>query len=373
MTGTHACRILVALFIVIFLAGCGRNYEAARVLAEIAGREVPAVLGERTPAPVRTSVVYRVNGREYRGDLYRPPVPAEAGMVLVPGAAEKGKDDPRLVAFATTLAGARFAVLVPDLPGLRELKVGPSNIREIADIFAWLDSRTELAPGGRAGIFAFSYASGPAFLAAMEEDICNRVRFVFSVGGYHDLVNVTTFFTTGYYRKAGEWRHMEPNRYGKWVFVLSNSERLRDPAEREVLRLMALRRMDNPGADIDDLAHRLGTEGRRVYELISNRDPGAVPALIARLPRPIRADLEALTLAGKPLERLRSRAILVHGLDDDIIPYTESIALANALPPGQSRLFLSKGLFHVDVRPGLLDSWRLWRAVSALLKEREQG
>ncbi|MRR07631.1 MAG: hypothetical protein EG828_11980, partial [Deltaproteobacteria bacterium] len=150
MTGIHARWILFALFTVIFLAGCGRDYEAARVLAEIAGREVPAALGARTPEPARNTIVYRVNGRGYVGDLYRPPVPVEAGVVLVPGAAEKGKDDPRLMAFATTLARARFAVLVPDLQGLRKLKVGPGNIREIADAFAWLVSRNDLAPGGRA-------------------------------------------------------------------------------------------------------------------------------------------------------------------------------------------------------------------------------
>ncbi len=364
--------ILSVLVALLFLAGCGRGYEAALVLLEVAGKGGEKGLKARTPAPTRTLVVFRVNGREYRGDLYRPGEPAEAGVVLVPGAAEKGKDDPRLTAFATTLARVRFAVLVPDLAGLRELRVGPENIREIADAYAWLSSQADLAPGGKGGIFAFSYAAGPAVLAAMESDIRDRTRFVFTVGGYHDLVGVITFFTTGYYRHKGQWHYLEPNHYGKWVFVLSNCERLANPHDREALRQMAMRRMEDERAEIGDLVARLGPEGRQVYDLIVNRDPGAVPALAANLPSPIRAALEALNLADKPLGLLRARAILVHGLDDDIIPYSESVALAAALPPGTSRLFLTRGLFHVDVKPGLLDGWRMWRAVDALLREREE-
>src|SRR3970282_281862 len=48
-------------------------------------------------------------------------------------AAPAAKDDPRLVAFATTLARARFLVLVPDVAGLRQLRVRAADAREIAD------------------------------------------------------------------------------------------------------------------------------------------------------------------------------------------------------------------------------------------------
>jgi len=57
------------------------------------------------------------------GDLYSTPRPARAALLLVPGAAETGKDDPRLVRFARALAAHGFLVLVPDLPGPKALQV----------------------------------------------------------------------------------------------------------------------------------------------------------------------------------------------------------------------------------------------------------
>jgi pimeloyl-ACP methyl ester carboxylesterase len=366
---------LVLLAGVLLQAGCSprRGYEAALVLADIASRDQPSRLKQATPAPERRFVAFTFEGRPYRGDLYLPGEKARSALLLVPGAAEAGKDDPRLIAFATTLARARFTVLVPDIASLRELKVNPGNAREIGDAFAWLVSRPDLAPGGRGGMVAFSYAAGPAVLAALQPEIHERTGFILAVGGYHDLVQVLTFFTTGWFRQDGEWRYLEPNEYGKWVFVLSNLDRLDDPAERALLQTMAKRKMADLDAGLDDLAAQLQGQGKALYAFITNREPQRAPELLRQLPQGIRADITALDLANKDLSALRARLLLIHGYDDSIIPFTESIALAAAVSKGQARLFLVDGLAHVDLEPGLRSRFRLWRAIHALLVERDAG
>lgn len=359
------------------LAACSphRAIEAARVLADIQAGEGPSSLKAATPPPERAPVVYRVAGRAHGGDLYQAGNGARAAIVLVPGVAEAGKDDRRLVAFANTLARARFAVLVPDIGGLRALRVRASDSRDIADAVAYLASLDGAAPHGRVGIAAISYAVGPAILAALEPDVRDRVRFVVGIGGYHDIAAVVTFFTTGRYRErpGRPWRYREPNVYGKWVFVLSNVERVRDPGDRTALDAMARRRLRDLGADISDLTADLGPEGRAFYALLTNTDPGRVPALIAGLPAEVQADMAALNLALKDLGRLKARLILVHGREDDIIPFTESRALAHAVASGQADLFIVDGLRHVDPKPGVIGGLQLWRAVYRLLEERDAG
>jgi pimeloyl-ACP methyl ester carboxylesterase len=363
--------IIVALAI---LAGFSpfRWYEAALVLADLAAGAKPTRLKAGTPTPKRIGIPYTVEGRTYRGDLYLPGERPEAGLVLLPGAAEQGKDDPRLVAFALTLARARFAVLVPDMEGFRSLQVGSRDIGETADAFAYLSSRPDLAPGGKCGIAAISYAAGPAVLAALEHRVRDRVRFIVTIGGYYNLTNVLTFFTTGWYRDGERWRHMEPNHYGKWVFVLSNIDRLSDPADRKLFRIAAGRKMDDINAPIDDLAARLGPEGSSLYEFIVNTEPRRVPLLIERLPVAIRREMALLDPSSRDLAGLTARMVIVHGRDDDIIPAAESIALAGAVPAHRRRLFVTEGLMHAELKPGLADAWRLWRAVCAILRERDR-
>lgn len=378
----HACGradiraryLILSLLILICLSlllwrDFSRGIHAVLMLADITAGENDSLLKKLTPTPSRSPITFRVKNRTYAGDLYRTGNESRAGLLLIPGAAEAGKDDPRLVALAKTLARERFTVLVPDLTGIRTLQVGSGNVREIAGAFSYLDSLSD----GRSknGIFAFSYAVGPALLASLEPEIRDQVSFMVAVGSYHDLHRVLTFFTTGYFQdEEGSWRHRNPNEFGKWFFVLSNVGRLSDPTDRRLFRLMAERKMEEPLREVDDLAVQLKPEGKQLYDFLVNRDPSRVSQLVGALPVDIGREINALNLANKDLSALRAQLILVHGLDDDIIPYTESVALAGAVPPGRAELFLAKGLFHVDVKVGFRDGWQLWRAVVALLEMR---
>lgn len=366
--------LLLILVIVLLLTGCSptRNWQAALLAMDIAAGTEPSRLKKTTAAPSRSEQTFQVDGSQYRGDLYLPADRVQAGLLLVPGAAERGKDDPRLVAFATTLARVGFAVLVPDLPGLRELQVNADDIGQIRDVFGYLLGREELAPGQTAGIGAFSYAAGPAVLAAAEPRMAGKTGFLLSVGGYYSIRDVLIFITTGDYRLDDEWRHMQPNPYGKWVFVKSNLQFLDQPSDRRLFRRMIERKRADLEAPLDDLAGRLTGQGQTLYRFVTNTERARFDRLYTALPEAIRAEAAKLDLAAHDLDRLEAHLILVHGYDDTIIPYTESIALKRALPDGQAELYLVDGLMHVDAEPGLVGKWRMWRALTSLLEQRDR-
>ncbi|MDP2155498.1 MAG: hypothetical protein Q8J61_05815 [Sulfuricella sp.] len=381
-------RLALRVFVVFGLAalsGCSppRTYESALVLADTVADESPSRLKAKTPAPRRDPVAYRVDGRQRAADLYLPGEgKPRAGLVLVPGAVPQSRDDPRIVAFAHTLARAGFAVLVPDMAGFRDLRINPRDAREVADAFAYLVSRPELAPAGRAGMAAFSYAVGPAVLAALEPDIRERVRFIVGVGGYHDLTRAVRFFTTGWFEHEGRWQAIAPDEYGQLVLARSSQSHLASARDRALLEAMIERRLKDRAARLDDLAAQLGGEGRAVYALVTNRDRDRFPALFEALPASMKRDIAALNLAGKDLTRLKARLILVHGRNDNLIPYPETLALANAVGSERARVFLiHRILGHVDLSLGhilswpfwseeLPDAWRMGRATYLLLSER---
>jgi len=351
----------------VTLGACSpqRVYESARLLADLA-----------EPAPTRAAeadranIDYRISGRDHQGDLYRPAAGARAALVLVPGVTPQGRDDPRLVAFAQALARARFTVLVPEIANLRALRVSPDDATAIADALRHLSD----SEAGPVGLAAVSYAAGPAVIAALAPDLAGRIGFLALIGGYYDMTAVVAFFTTGQYRPGpGQpWQQGRPNRYGKWAFVEANAERLEDRRDQVLLQAMAQRKRADLEADVSDLAGRLGPEGRAVLALLENRDPARVSSLIEGLPRPIVDDLRALDLAGRDLSALPAPAILIHGRDDPVIPFTESRALAAALGAERAELYLVDNLAHVDLGPaGLGDALTLWRAAYDLLTARD--
>ena len=216
----------LALLLVLALVACSppRALEAARVLADITAGSGPSALKARTPEPERRAVAGPAAAP--LGDLYWPGEAAAAVLVLVPGAVEQGKDDPRLVALAKTFARARFAVLVPEIPNLRTQRLSAADARPIGAAIRYLGACIDPAErAGSVGVAAISYAAGPALLAALAPANRTLVGYLTAIGGYYDVVAVVTFFTTGYFREgpAAPWRHREPNVYGKWVFVRANA------------------------------------------------------------------------------------------------------------------------------------------------------
>jgi len=356
---------------VLFAVPALQGYDALLALADLVGWPVPAWLDLR-PVATRRAISYEIDGRRYDADLYQPAGAVRAGVVFVPGAVERGKDDPRVVAFATTLARARFAVLVPDIVALRELRLLPDSARDVADALSWLHAQPHLAPRGRLGVVTTSVAIGPAMLAMLQPGPATFVRYAVSIGGYYDLPRTLAYLTTGYYDAYGVTRRDPPNDYGKWIYALSNAVRLKDAAERGAFEALARRKLADPQADVSAELRRLGPDGERAYEFIVNTDPARARVLLESLPEYLRADVDRLNLAARDLTALAPRFILVHGADDNLIPPGESMGLAAALPPGQVRLFVLAGFYHVEMSPQLVDGLRLGRALYALLAERRR-
>ncbi len=364
-----AAALLVALTLAA-LAGMPavhRGHEALLILLDIQAGAGPSRLKHRTRDPVRTAADFRILGRDHQADRYQPADRApRATLVLLHGLTPAGRREPRLERFATTLARAGFRVVVPDLPGLRSLGVGTEDIRDVTDTLRQvLGPETDLDCNA-VGLMGFSFAVGPALIAALTPDVGERLSFVVAVGGYYDLAGAITYATTGYDPLSGR-RGATPAPEGKWWLLRSESQRLKRPEDCTLLDELAQRRTRDPTATVDDLLSPLSRDGRAVYALAANSDPERVRELIRQLPAEIRTQLQALDLVPQQLETLRAHLLLIHGTNDNVIPVGHSRALLARLGKARASLFEAGGLDHVDVAPGLRDTFRLWQATRELL------
>ncbi len=392
----QAVRLSFGLAVPLFLAACvsPESWEAVRLLKDIDAGAGPSALKETTPAPRRQEITYRVAqpdsdepGPLQVADLYHPnrpdPDELEGAMVLVPGFTPRGKDDGRLVALARSFARAGFLALVPDLRGSRETRVRLGDARRIADALVHLSGRPELegvsgAQGeAEVGLVAISYAVGLAVLATLEPDARTSTGFLVGLGGYYDTTEVVRFTTTGAYRLPGEdrWRKLEPLRAAKWYFLSSNIEVLGDPGDRAALTAISKIRQRSGRADLiddegRDLVSQLGPEGQSLYALMTNQDPAKVEPLLSALPEALRNQLDSLNLRGRDLSHLAGRLILIHGREDPLVPFSESLALSQAVP--KTELFLIDGFSHINPRSvGVIGQLQLADAIQAILARRD--
>jgi dienelactone hydrolase len=349
-------RLITLAAVAIVLLGLSSRihvaYLTALVLAESATPLVDGPIATRRADPIVEPVTFRAGAKTIVADVYRPtgegPHP---GIVLNHGVADLGKDDPRLVNFADAVARAGYVALVPEFENLKGFRVRPSDVDEVIAAFEYLAGHPDVDPE-RVGLFGFSYAGGLAVLAASDARIADRVRFCFLLGGYYDLENVVTYMTTGMYREDGGWEYLEPRNSGRWAFLINSADLIENEADREALVEIANARWDDPGAEVAALVESLGEEGRQAYDLMVNEDPELTRPLIEGLSPRVREYFEALTLEGQ-IDRLRAHLIIGHGRDDNLIPYTESLLLAENIPEGASvHLAILESFQHVDLELG---------------------
>ena len=311
-------------------------------------RRVPAVRPLTIPA----------GERRLAADLYVvPDARPRAGLLITHGVLETGKDDPRLVALAKEMAACGFAVLVPELDRLKSLRLEMDEADDIVAAFRFLLSRDE-ADETCAGLFGISFAAGPVVKAAADPSIREQVKFVVSFGGYYDTVNIIRYLTTGRDEYRGH-RHVEPPEiYARYVFVKNLLVHLTGEDDRgvlsELLDTMELeaaagaKRWDGEAPVIPP--ERLTEDGRAVYELIRNQDPDRVQSLMEATEPAVRDYLESLSVR-RVVPHVTAPVLIGHGDTDPLIPSTESLRLADAVPdPSRVHVAILKVVSHVDTR-----------------------
>lgn len=373
----------ILVFFGLFIFHGKRLIWSSLVLNEILHFEKPGILWQVSSTPKIREVVFSGPQEMVKADLYLPqPVIKRAGILLNHGLVDTGKDDPRLRRFAEILCRAGFVVLVPDFQGMRSFRISAHDVDEIQAAFEHFLQMENYLLKDSCGLFGFSYGAGPTIIAACRPKIRDKVRFVVSFGGYYDLKNVLSFIGTGHFEFAGKKFFRPPQEYGKWVFLANNLELVRSEKDRSILREIAKIKLKDEKAPLGQFLRELGNEGQDILALLSHTDPKETEAIIKRLPLSIQHELEVLAVK-TALPNLRADIILVHGEDDDLIPFTETLRLAQSIPdPKRAYWKIIRTFTHVDHERYPLnfknlfafylpEAWKMFALVNQLMKYRK--
>lgn len=270
--------------------------------------------------PTIEEVPVSVGATTLRADLYRPRFP-RAAVLLVHGLSPAANRHPQLVRLARVFTRHGFTVMVPRFEGLAMFRLSGGEIDEIKAALAELRRRSPVV-----AVAGFSFGAGPAVVAAAETE---GLTWVGSFGGYADLRNVIVYLTTGvhtfqHHRYAGRVEE-----YNRWKLAALLTPFVQDEHDRERLGRIAARRLANPSNDIGTLVAELGPNGRAIMDLVGSRQEDLTRELVDRLSPVALAELARLSPIAV-VARLRARLLLAHGADDDSIPFTESLRLADA-------------------------------------------
>jgi dienelactone hydrolase len=312
------------------------------------------------------------NAAPVRARLYRradQPAGTGRGLVVVHGIHHEGMNEHRMVPFARELARAGLVVLTPEVADLADYRITPRGVSVIRDAALYLGERRDLVGDARVGVLGFSFGGGLSLVAAADPALAERLAFVVSVGGHHDLERVLRFLITNEVETPAGVEHRKAHDYGLVVLLYGAVDRFAPAADRDVLREALRASLHGEPDRARAAAARLTTdEGRRLWRLVETQQLQTLAPQLEALVRERRDELAALS----PRGRLRSLAVpvyLLHGSGDTVIPPSETEWASRELGDADHIALVSPLLEHVEVnRPaGLANKLALVRFIAHLL------
>jgi len=304
---------------------------------------------ERTPRNVPRRTQPFGSSRAY---VYAP-IGRPLGVYLVlPGLHFLGPDDPRLDRFCRILAASGFWVVAPFIRSYGRLLLDDSAIDDAKGAFALAVSLAKNERLPRPAVFSISFGSRLALeLCALPEPPSAVIVF----GGYADFIPTVRFAVTGRTTLDGRVHELTRDPLNSPVVFMNVVRHLDVAGDRAVLskawlamvhRTWGKMQLKEPGARdaiADSIAASLPRELVIPFRLGCCLEDGFLPWLEAALERG--ADDLAFLDPSSRIAEARCPVVLVHGQDDDVIPYVESIKLSRALPAGMLRGLHLTGLY----------------------------
>jgi pimeloyl-ACP methyl ester carboxylesterase len=287
-----------------------------------------------------------------------PRATSRPAIVLLPGATRAGRDDRRVVAIATAIARADRVVVVPELEVYTE-QLLPTDVGRITAVaLALADEQPGVVLAG------LSFGGSLGLLAAADPRLEGQVRLVATFGAYADLAGVIQAVTTGVSLVDGQRIAWDPDPRAADV-VREQLLALLGPEERTQVTAAL-----DGDLDVGDLADEL----RAVHDLLTDPDPTTTGSHLDATPPSVQERItEVSPIRAAP--DLTVPLVILHAIDDPVIPVGEQRRLAAAYPHARTlelATFDHVGLDedHVGWWVTARDLWRTSAFLHAVLEAR---
>jgi dienelactone hydrolase len=301
-----------------------------------------------TSQPVIEHVRYPTRHSQVEGDLYRPRARGpHPGVIVCLGVVPFGVDNPQLPHLEEALARAGFAALIYWSPAMRDLRLDPEDIENIALAYHWLLEQPYVDPE-RSGLIGTCVGGSFALMAAASPLIRDRVAFVGAFAPYASMWTFALDIASATRPCGAGCEPWQVDQLTRKVYVHTLTAML-PPGEAERMR----NAFTEQGGHLD--SHDLSADGQALYPLLTRLRADEAETALHRLPPAMQERLTALSPLSYLGDLHAPLIVFGHDRDDLVIPVSESRRLWSALCGRAGVRYTEFTMFqHVDPTKGKL-------------------
>ncbi|HJO60648.1 MAG TPA: hypothetical protein QF838_07950 [SAR202 cluster bacterium] len=338
-------------FLVIFLVllllitpQARASFKAALFIPQI----LPAIpikpLEYVSGTPTRLEITFESSKGFSEADIYLPSGNGtHPGVVFFMGIVPPDREEKRILALAEGLARTGMVVLIPWLETQAENRLVVDDIETLVDAFLYLQEH-ERVDGTRVGMGGICTGASMAVVAAQSNRINEEVTFVNLFAGYYDafdLVKSTASETRFNGDSESPW---VPDNLTKNM-VNNHLIHGAEPDDRNIL----LKIMEN-GTWNQNQYDSLSSSGKSVLTLLGRPSLDEAKKAITNL-NAHTADFLKKISPSSNIDMLKADVLLMHDLQDRLVPAEESRRLARAVRSNGGEVYHTEfSLFQNSVK-----------------------
>ncbi|MFQ6609715.1 MAG: hypothetical protein ACE5D7_02830 [Fidelibacterota bacterium] len=323
------------------------------------------------------SKVSKDGNREIRGEypgLNDEPVPVkiifpkkhvQRILILYPGASPFGEDHEEATSLAYIMSDLGFKVYMPRIPLLKQLIISIENIEWMICFYQWVQSQE---PDLKNRITVVGMSFGGALLLKSCLDVRMQKPKPSSIllySTFFDFDSSLNYLITGKYKKGNKEVFLKPNDWGGIVIMHNYLSRVKPGFDTTKIQQNVMYRIQNDLEKADRHLRTLSEFDRSFTQSLMTANYNSDVIRVFNLIRETFIDeLEVLSprLWCKQIEQ---KVFIIHGSNDSMIPYTESVQLSENIP--RNMLFISHLYGHKTIER-LGGIWFLINELYALIR-----
>lgn len=326
-----------------FLNGFFAFYRAVLVLIGIvypAGKNNAnrGVRNERYPGP---------HGGATPVKIFYPRKSIRQTIILYPGASPYAEEHPAMKTVGGALARAGYLVFIPRIPPLKDLIITEDLIGWMICFYKWVLRRRDVNPK-HVSLVGMSFGGALVLKMLIKPEVRKHPpKSVLVYGSFYDINTAFEFLLTGKMTINGKTVTITPNEWGVIVLFHNFLGKVDVGYNTDnVQRILALRVKDLLEESITESKKLSGKERALAEALLKSKPTPEVRRITTLIREQCKPDLERLSPKSW-CHRIDMKVFVMHGANDSMSPFTESIKLAASLK--NSRLLISYLYKHREI------------------------
>ncbi|MEE2876434.1 MAG: hypothetical protein VX822_01445 [Candidatus Neomarinimicrobiota bacterium] len=300
------------------------------------------------------------------------PAPA---LIIFPGATPAAEEHEAVNVLARALATAGIRTFLPRIPDLKKVLVREGSVEHMINVYLSVEAREDIDSARIIGA-GVSFGGSLFIKACLDDRLKGKPAAIFSYGSYFDFGQALRFSMTGVCSDGETEYHLEPHDWGRIAFFHNYIEHLEEPCNQENVHQYLLDQVANDGQNSETLYGSFPQEDRTIIDNIVADQSEEALAMAENLLLKIEPMVAPLSPSNF-LEEIDFPVYLMHGTNDNMIPFTETVRFTKALTKSgrEVRSFVSNLYSHSEIEGHgkgvigfVLELWRIGRFLGSVLK-----